>query len=109
MSPTVARSAQAAVAGVTGLLGTLAGSPTDQIIPWVVTDFNGTATQLFTLPGDYKVGVQNFYTHDLTPGNRMLPRCHSNEDVLRERYGEAGATFHQLMCTGRREIAASML
>lgn len=109
MSPTAARTAQAAVAGVTGLLGTLAGSPSEPITPWVVTDFNGTATELFPLPGDYKVGVQNFYSHDLTPGNLLFPRCHWDEATLRDRHGESGAIFHQLMCTDRREIAASML
>lgn len=109
MSPTAVRSAQAAMAGVTGLLGTLAGSSSDQVTPWVVTDFNSSATELFPLPGDYKVGVQHFHTHDLTPANRTLPRCAWDEDVLHSRHGESGALFHQLMCTDRREIAASML
>lgn len=109
MSPTAARSVQAAVAGVTALLGSLAGSASDSRAPWIVTDFNTTATELFPLPGDDQVGVRNFFTHDLAPGNLLLPRCHDGEQKLRERYSEAGAAFHKLMCTSRREIAASML
>lgn len=107
MSPTGARSAQAAVAGFPRFFEAfLLLGPN---LPWKVTDFNATSTELLPLPGDYQVGVQNFFTHDLTPSNIIFPRCQWDEAQLRERHGTSGAIFHQLMCNDHREIAASML